>query len=259
MLLLDYEVTFIYVRFVCNKSLSDDIKTYGGLVIFMGIETVLLIVNKKSLDELLNTSWNKVYDLMEQAKLRHLRPTKLARLERTFDIDCEAEILDWMETIGSMTGSVKDVLLAIENGEEGLLQFMQFSSPGAWQCWEARSYLYLDVGLQRKIADRNDLYSMTTWNELITNLANLPEDEFADKVCMDWMARRKELGETLDEKEDPKIIPTYEAHARNSKLLVHAISEWQNNEDNIGIVGREHLEAAQWGHGDMNLSYYLRR
>ena len=107
-----------------------------------------------------------------------------------------------METVGAMDGSVREVLLEIENGEEGLLQFMQFASPGAWQCWEARSYLYLDVALNRRIVDREDLYSSTTWSELVTNLANLPEDEFADKVCIDWMERRKDLGETLDEKED---------------------------------------------------------
>ena len=30
-----------------------------------------------------------------------------------------------------MDGTVRDVLLDIENGEEGLLQFMQFASPGS--------------------------------------------------------------------------------------------------------------------------------
>ena len=132
-----------------------------------------------------------------------------------------------METVGAMDGSVREVLMEIENGEEGLLQFMQFASPGNWECWEARSYLYLDVALDRKIEDRNDLYSMATWETLVSRLANIPEDEFADKVCIDWMDRRKQLGETLDEKEDPKIIPTYEAHTRKSKLLVHAVTEWQ--------------------------------
>ena len=58
-------------------------------------------------------------------------------------------------------------------------------------------------------------------------------------------------------KEDPKIIPTFEAHARNSKLLVHAITTWENTEGVIGIVGREHLEAVNWGHGAHNLSNYL--
>ena len=60
----------------------------------------------------------------------------------------------------------------------------------------------------------------------LARLAGLPEDEFAESVCLDWMDRRKELGETLDEKEDPKIVPTYEAHNRASRTLVHAITRW---------------------------------
>ncbi len=223
----------------------------------MGIETVLMLVNRKSLDEILDTQWNQVYDLMTNGKMRHLRPEKLPRLNRDFDIDCEAEILDWMETIGQREGTVKSVLQDLDDGEEGLLQFMQFASPGSWECWEARSYLYLDVALGREIKDRTELYSIGTWETLVSKLSNLPEDEFADQVCIDWMERRKQLGETLDEKEDPKIIPTYEAHARNSRLLVHAITEWQNSSENIGIVGREHLDAALWGHGEFNLTNYL--
>ena len=84
-------------------------------------------------------------------------------------------------------------------------------------------------------------------------LFSLPEDEFAQKVCLDWMDRRKELGETLDEKQDPKIIPTYEAHDRTSRLLVHTITRWGQEESLIGIVGREHMDAAKWGHGDNNI------
>ena len=227
------------------------------MVYIMGIETVLMLVNRKSLDEILDAQWNQVYDLMTNGKLRHLRPEKLPRLNRDFDIDCEAEILDWMETIGQREGTVKSVLQDLDDGEEGLLQFMQFASPGSWECWEARSYLYLDVALGREIKDRTELYSIGTWETLVSKLGNLPEDEFADQVCIDWMERRKQLGETLDEKEDPKIIPTYEAHARNSRLLVHVITEWQNSSENIGIVGREHLDAALWGHGEFNLTNYL--
>ena len=225
----------------------------------MGIETVLLIVNEKSLQQILDTQWNEVYRLMDKGNMRHIRPDKFPRLNRTFDIDCEAEILDWMESIGQQAGTVKQVLLNIDEGEEGLLQFMQFASPGNWECWEARTYLYLDVALDREILDRQDLYSNQTWQVVVERLTNLPEEEFAEKVCIDWMDRRKQLGETLDEKEDPKIIPTYEAHSRNSKLLVHAITEWNNNPDCIGIIGREHLEASLWGHGENNLANYLRK
>lgn len=74
---------------------------------------------------------------------------------------------------------------------------------------------------------------------------------------MDWMERRKALGETLDEALDPKIVPTFEAHTRASKALVHAVNRAMNEEDLVFVVGREHLEASKWGHGDWNLSAFL--
>ena len=46
---------------------------------------------------------------------------------------------------------------------------------------------------------------------------------------MDWMQRRLDLGETLDETKDPRIAPTFEAHSRNSKTLVHAVNVLENN------------------------------
>lgn len=223
----------------------------------MGIETVLLLVEQQSLESILEMPWNDVYQGMESGTFRDFRPKKSDRLSRLFDIDCEAEILDWMEIVGAKDGSMREVLQNLTKGEEGLLLLMNYMSLGHWECWEARTYLYLDVALDRVIESRNDLYSSTTWSDLKLKLANLPEDEFANMVCIDWMNRRKQLGETIDEKEDPKIIPTFEAHTRNSKLLVHAITTWENTEGIIGIVGREHLEAINWGHGAYNLSNYL--
>ena len=58
---------------------------------------------------------------------------------------------------------------------------MQYASPGSWECWEARTYLYLDVALGREITDRNDLYSSQTWEEVVEKLTNLPEEEFAER------------------------------------------------------------------------------
>ena len=76
------------------------------------------------------------------------------------------------------------------------------------------SYLYLDVALDRKIEDEAIYTQWLLGRPWLTDNKH-SEDEFADKVCIDWMDRRKQLGETLDEKEDPKIIPTYEAHSEN--------------------------------------------
>ena len=74
---------------------------------------------------------------------------------------------------------------------------------------------------------------------------------------MDWMERRKELGETMDEKEDPRIVPTFEAHDRVAKALVHTMTRWNNEDDLVAIIGRDHLEARKWGSFSWNLSTIL--
>jgi hypothetical protein len=81
----------------------------------------------------------------------------------------------------------------------------------------------------------------------------MSESEYSEKVCEDWMQRRTDLGETLDEKKDPRIIPTFEAHDRTSRLLHYVV----NKTGYVQLLGRDHLESRQWGHGDWNLAYLL--
>ena len=220
----------------------------------MGIESIVLLVEQSCLNSLLELTWGQLYSGMEKGNFRESRPMADNRLGRLFDIDCEAEILDWMDLVEcEPETNVKSSLQNIKDGSEGLLKLMQWASPGQWESWEARTYLYLDVALGREIANRDDLYSQSTWNEITESLAGIPEEEFAQKVCLDWMDRRKELGETLDETKDPKIIPTYEAHDKTSRLLVYALTRWSNENGLIGIVGREHMDAQKWGHGDFNI------
>jgi hypothetical protein len=150
-----------------------------------------------------------------------------------------------------------DAFSSMRDGEEGLLHLMKYASPGAWEVWEGRAFLYLDVALKTNVPHVDDLYSESTWQQACMQLSGLSEDEFADAVCLDWMGRRKELGETLDEKEDPKIVPTYEAHNRASRTMVYAVNRWLNEDDLVGVVGREHLRAAEWGYGPWNLRVFL--
>ena len=224
----------------------------------MGIELVLLLVDKTALENLLQKSWNLLYQGMENGAFRDARPAHDKRLKRSFDIDCEAEILDWMDSMDTKSEStVLNVLKGLDEGSQGLLHLMNWASPGAWEVWEGRAFLYLDVALNRVIESSDDLYSQSTWDDVRTQLNGIPEDEFAESVCMDWMERRKELGETLDETEDPKIVPTYEAHDRATRLLVHTLSVLRTTPDLVGILGREHLKADLWGHGDWNLRHFL--
>jgi len=237
---------------------ADDIKPHYSLDSIMGIELVLLLVDKPSLEMLLKRSWTELYQGMEKGQFRDQRPAFDGRLKRTFDIDCEAEILDWMDSVGTEhTGTALEVLRTLNDGVQGLLHLMEWSSPGAWEVWEGRAFLYLDVALERTIADSEDLYAESTWQALTQRLNGIPEDEFAELVCLDWMSRRKELGETLDENEDAKIVPTYEAHDRATRALVYAITLCATSPTLVGVLGREHLKAGQWGHGQWNLRQYL--
>lgn len=225
----------------------------------MGIELVLLLVDKPSLEALLQTSWKELYHGMEKGTFRENRPPGDSKLKRSFDIDSEAEILDWMDSVTvDLEGTVLEVLKRVDDGDEGLLHLMKWSSPGAWEVWEGRAFLYLDVALERVVQSSEDLYAEQTWADVYSRLKGIPEDEFAEAVCMNWMERRKELGETLDEKEDPKIVPTYEAHDRATRMLIHALNVLNANESFVPVLGREHLKAEQWGHGTWNIKRYLR-
>ena len=237
---------------------ADDIKPLGLLDSVMGIEMVLLLVDEPCLKMLLSQSWDELYAGMGNGTFRNQRPTYDGRLKRAFDIDCEAELLDWMDSIEhNHTGTVLEILRLLPEGAQGLLHLMTWASPGAWEVWEGRAFLYLDVALKRTIADSTELYAESTWDELIQSLNGLPEEEFAESVCLDWMDRRKQLGETLDENEDPKIVPTFEAHDRATRALVYTITLCNADPHLVAILGREHLKAEQWGHGTWNLRQYL--
>ena len=224
----------------------------------MGLELVLLLVDEPALNGLLDRTWGDLYTGMEKGAFRSIRPKADARLKRSFDIDAEAELLDWMDSCSvDAKARLVDAFSSMRDGEEGLLHLMKYASPGAWEVWEGRAFLYLVVALKTNVPHVDDLYSESTWQQACTQLSGLSEDEFADAVCLDWMGRRKELGETLDEKEDPKIVPTYEAHNRASRTMVYAVNRWLNEDDLVGVVGREHLRAAEWGYGPWNLRVFL--
>ena len=228
----------------------------------MGIEMVLLLVDIPCLEKTLSYTWDDLYSSLENGQLREFRPVQDEQLKSIFAIDAEAEILDWMDKCKKEQSiepskTIKANLQSLPNGEDGLLKIMYWTSPGAWEVWEARSFLYLEMALGKPVEHVEDLYTQWLWDEVCQKLNGYPQSEFASKVCLDWMDRRKKLGETLDENLDAKIIPTYQAHESASMKLVHAITRWQSEENLLGILGREHLDASKWGHGEYNLRQYL--
>jgi hypothetical protein len=226
----------------------------------MGLEIIVLLVDVSRLKLTLNLAWNMLYEGLEKRTLRDTRPVQDSRLKILFDIDAEAELLDWMDAQPWAKDEDKSFLQLLDestDGEKGLLLAMKWASPGAWEVWEGRAYLYLDVALNTIIDGEDILYGGKTWDNVRNELAGLPESEYAEKVCMDWMERRKALGETLDETEDARIVPTYEAHDRAAKSLVYTMNRWNSESDIVAIIGRDHLEARKWGTGQWNISTVL--
>ena len=225
----------------------------------MGLELVLLLVDRSRLADLLERTWEDVDAAMDAGLLRATRPTQDARLVRPFDIDAEAEWLDWSEGRSDAARHLplREALATCEDGEEGLLHLMRWASPGGWEVWEGRAFLYFDVLLGREVAHVDDLYAETTWNDILAETGKRTETELVEAVVLDWMGRREALGETLDEHRDPRILPTHEAHVRATGSLSHAIGRLQNEAELVGIVGREHLTATAWGHGAWNLTEVL--
>ena len=213
----------------------------------MGLDMIGLLVHKPTLLHLLSLSWGELKSKMERAALRDLRPAQDNMLKTQFAIDAEADLLDWMDeqSVNAETHA-GTVLANLNDGEEGLLNLMQWASPGRWEVWEGRAFLYLENATGAEAEDIHALYTEATWTTVLKRLHGISEDEYAERVVMDWMDRRKALGETLEEAEDPKIVPTFEAHTRAAKALVHTVNRAANEDDLELVVGREHLEAAKW-------------
>ena len=227
------------------------LECWHPLAQYMGIDMRLHLVDGANLLNILEMSWNDLITGMNDLSLRKSRPQIDSRLNRDFDIDCEAEFLDIAENYTS-SGTVRETLSA-NYAHDALLKLVEWSSVGYWEAWEGRCFLYLENAIGRELADVEEMYSQDVWDELRVGLSSMSESDFSEKVCSDWMERRKEMGETLDEKKDPRIIPTFEAHDRNARTLHYAIHQKMYAQ----IIGRDHLDSRHWGHGDWNLSNIL--
>ena len=98
----------------------------------MGLEIVVLLVDVPSLRQLVTTPWSDLYSGLEKRTMRSIRPEQDSRLKVNFDIDAEAELLDWMDTQqrdSSETTSFWSCLQDSVDGEKGLLLAMKWASP----------------------------------------------------------------------------------------------------------------------------------
>ena len=83
------------------------------------------------------------------------------------------------------------------------------------------------------------------WSELSAALSASDRVSYSESVVMDWMNRRQELGETMEPSEDPRILPTMEAHSNASDSLFSFLE--RHREEGLSLlIGREYLEPSSW-------------
>ncbi|MDP6099727.1 MAG: hypothetical protein QF566_06070, partial [Candidatus Thalassarchaeaceae archaeon] len=171
---------------------------------------------------LLTMPASELKQTMESRELREERPKADELLERRHDVDVEAEILDWFdscEIIGenSTLHTASEIMEKggdVEVIAEGIWLLAEWASRGTWRCMEGRGFLYLEPYIGGELEGVDELYSYSTWLVVLSTLQGMTQDEYAEAVVLDWMARREELGETLDQKQDPLILSTMQSHQR---------------------------------------------
>ncbi len=132
-------------------------------------------------------------DALSKGELRTRRPEEIANLDRAFDIDAEAEFLDWFDghqigwTDAGFLSDLSNAKIPRDDAAEGLRLLSELASPGSFRCWEGRMMLYLDVLLEREIRDIDDLYSDQTWLDAIGAVDRSDAVGFSEDVVMRWI------------------------------------------------------------------------
>ena len=228
--------------------------------IMASVDLVARLVDAAVFRGLCSVPGDQLASAISKGEFRGRRPEEIPSLERAFDIDAEAEFLDWYDAQHvdwSSSGFLPDLSqLDKEVAAEGLRHLSELASPGSFRCWEGRAMLYLDVLLSRSILDIEDLYSDGTWEAAQSSISEIEPDEYSESVIMSWMAQREDLGETLDAKQDARILPTMEAHQTTADIL-HRTLQTARLPELFLMVGRDWTDAADWAQGEWNLGRLL--
>ena len=120
------------------------------------------------------------------------------------------------------------------------LVLAHWCSVGEWRCWDARLYLYIEPLLGREVSVEEFLRPQM-WGEFSDALAKTDRLSYSESVVLDWMSRRQDLGETMEPSEDPRILPTMEAH-RTASVSLHNFLEGARREGMSLLVGQEYPE-----------------
>ena len=227
-------------------------------------DLLAMVVDSSNWANLLSISASELKQSMLDKKLRITRPDVTQHLERRHDVDVEAEILDWLDSC-EIIGD-KSILISasekmskgggVESVAEGIWLLAEWSSKGTWKCMEGRGFLYLEPYIEGKIDGVSELYLEDTWSAAFSTLKTMTADEFEESVVLDWLSRREELGETLDQNQDPRILSTMQSHQRLARSL-HQVSMLINQDQYTLLTRRDWSSFLTAGFGGFNIGTLL--
>ena len=227
------------------------------------VDLVARLVDVNVFRGLCNLNAIELSTALSQGKLRETRPIEISNLTRAFDIDAEAEFLDWFDDQpvdwgdAGFLSDLSSASIRRSDAAEGLRLLTDLASPGSFRCWEGRMLLYLDVLLDREVKDLDDLYADHTWLDALSAIQHTDREGYCESVVMRWMDTREELGVTMDSNADARILPTMEAHQSASDRFHRTLQTAQVSELKL-LVGRDWTDATTWGQGEWNLGRLLR-
>ncbi|MCS5527453.1 MAG: hypothetical protein NZ774_06280 [Candidatus Poseidoniales archaeon] len=228
-------------------------------------DLLAMVVDSDAWLSLLNTSSTDLHQQMQDKSGRKLRPEMMDFIERRFDVDVEAEILDWIEEHDIIQGADSVLLAAsqrmvagadIEDIASGIWLLAEWASIGTWRCMEGRGFLYLEPYIGETMNQVGQLYEQRTWDTAISSIKILSKQQYSDAVVVDWMGRREQLGETLNEKNDPRILSTMQSHQRHAESL-HGLAGFLTEGETILLTRRDWSSYLNAGFGGFNIRKLL--
>ena len=218
------------------------------------VDVILNLVDMCIFRELSRMPLQDFLDKIENQTLRNKRPELDIRFHRDFEVDLEGDILEWFDRNLSLNLSkpIIEQKISLEQRADIGILLAKWCSISEWRCWEARLFLYVEPSLSKNIESPEEFLQFSIWNDFANALRVTDRKSFSESVVLDWMKRREKLGETMEPSEDPRILPTMEAHKSSCESL-HVFFENFQSKDISLLIGREYLESTLWSIDEISL------
>ena len=215
-------------------------------------DIILETVDRNSLENILEMPLSGIFSGMEDHSLRALRPEPIHGFHRSFDVDIEGELLEFVDGNSESLEMEANPRVQENSYSELVLLLARWCATAEWRCWDARLFLYVEPLLEREVGS-DEFLLPSVWSEFSEAIGRTDRATYSESVVLDWMARRDALGETMEPSEDPRILPTMHSHKSLSESLFSLVESASRDGCEL-LIGRDFLEPTEWHLGGGRIS-----